>query len=97
MTTGNTLLKVKNLTKYFPVHKGIIQRVAGYVKAVDDIDLDILEGEMAASCIQNSLFIDKVDHPATPVSVAGVYWRTRRGTCSRICKGGMGQGGMPMV
>ena len=45
MTTGHTLLKVKNLTKYFPVRKGIIQRVAAYVKAVDDIDLDILEGE----------------------------------------------------
>ena len=45
MTADNVLLDVKNLKKYFPVRKGIFRRVAGNVKAVDDIDLYIKEGE----------------------------------------------------
>ncbi len=39
------LLDVKNLRKYFPVFKGVFQRVVAQVKAVDDIDLFIREGE----------------------------------------------------
>jgi len=45
MTAENVLLDVKNLKKYFPVRKGIFRRVAGNVKAVDDVDLYIKEGE----------------------------------------------------
>ena len=45
MTTENILLEVKNLKKYFPVRKGIFKRIVGQVKAVDDIDLYIKEGE----------------------------------------------------
>jgi ABC-type oligopeptide transport system ATPase subunit len=45
MTAENVLLDVKNLKKFFPVRKGILRRVAGNVKAVDDIDLYIKEGE----------------------------------------------------
>ncbi|HZK11767.1 MAG TPA: oligopeptide/dipeptide ABC transporter ATP-binding protein [Atribacterota bacterium] len=39
------LLKVSNLKKYFPVKAGIFQKTIAYVKAVDDIDLYINEGE----------------------------------------------------
>jgi oligopeptide/dipeptide ABC transporter ATP-binding protein len=39
------LLDVKNLKKYFPIRKGLMRRAAGWVKAVDDIDLYIMEGE----------------------------------------------------
>ncbi|OQA46893.1 MAG: Oligopeptide transport ATP-binding protein OppF [Chloroflexi bacterium ADurb.Bin325] len=39
------LLSVRNLKKYFPVRRGLLQRVVGYVKAVDDISFDIYEGE----------------------------------------------------
>lgn len=39
------LLKVSHLKKYFPVRKGLLMRVAGHVKAVDDISFDIAEGE----------------------------------------------------
>ena len=39
------LLEVRHLKKYFPVRKGIFMRSAGYIKAVDDIDLYIKEGE----------------------------------------------------
>lgn len=44
MTTCR-LLEVKNLKKFFPARKGILKRVVGFVKAVDDIDLYIKEGE----------------------------------------------------
>lgn len=40
------LLEVRNLKKYFPVFKGqILPKVAGWVKAVDDVSFSIEEGE----------------------------------------------------
>jgi len=39
------LVEVNNLKKYFPVHRGLFQRVVGHVKAVDDISFEIGEGE----------------------------------------------------
>lgn len=39
------LLDVQNLKKYFPVRGGILQRVQGWVKAVDDVSFHIYEGE----------------------------------------------------
>jgi oligopeptide transport system ATP-binding protein len=46
MTGENgTILKVAHLKKYFPVKQGLLQRLSGYVKAVDDISFEIREGE----------------------------------------------------
>lgn len=40
------LVKVENLKKYFPIHKGMtIKRVVGQIRAVDDITFDIYRGE----------------------------------------------------
>lgn len=39
------LLKVRNLKKYFPIHKGIFARQVGAVKAVDDVSFDVRKGE----------------------------------------------------
>jgi len=39
------LLRVKGLKKYFPVRKGVFRRTVGWVKAVDDVDLFIRQGE----------------------------------------------------
>jgi len=39
------LLSVRNLKKYFPIRRGVLSRVAAYVKAVDDISFDIKKGE----------------------------------------------------
>ena len=39
------LLSVRNLRKYFPIRRGMLSRVAAYVKAVDDISFDIKKGE----------------------------------------------------
>ena len=40
-----TLIRVKNLKKYFPSRGGVFQRVKGWIKAVDDISFTIEEGE----------------------------------------------------
>jgi peptide/nickel transport system ATP-binding protein len=39
------LLKVRNLKKHFPVFKGFLNKVAGYVRAVDGVSFDLYEGE----------------------------------------------------
>ncbi|MGW4888995.1 ABC transporter ATP-binding protein [Streptomyces murinus] len=39
------LLKVENLTKHFPIKKGILRRQVGAVKAVDGIDFEVRKGE----------------------------------------------------
>jgi len=44
-TTKKPLLEVKNLKKYFPIKKGLSNKVLGYVKAVNDVSFDICENE----------------------------------------------------
>ena len=39
------ILQVKNLKKYFPIRRGILQKQAGYVKAVDGVSFDVHRGE----------------------------------------------------
>jgi oligopeptide transport system ATP-binding protein len=46
MPTDNVLVRVENLTKHFPITRGIIvQRQIGAVQAVDNVSFDIREGE----------------------------------------------------
>jgi len=40
------LMEVKELKKYFPVKGGVFQRVKGFVRAVDGVDLEINRGEV---------------------------------------------------
>ena len=42
---GDVLLDVQGLVKHFPVRHGILQRVAGWVKAVDGVSFQIRRGE----------------------------------------------------
>lgn len=44
-TDSQILLDVKNLRKYFPIRKGLMQKVVGNVRAVDDISFHIYKGE----------------------------------------------------
>jgi oligopeptide/dipeptide ABC transporter ATP-binding protein len=39
------LLTVNHLKKYFPIRRGVLSRVAAYVKAVDDVSFTINKGE----------------------------------------------------
>ena len=44
-----TLLRVEGLRTWFPIREGVLRRTAGYVKAVDGVDLAIGPGETAQS------------------------------------------------
>lgn len=44
-STKTRLIQVRNLKKYFPVTSGLFQQVTAQVKAVDDVSLDIYDGE----------------------------------------------------
>jgi oligopeptide transport system ATP-binding protein len=42
---NDTLLRVENLVKHFPINRGLLQKQVGAVRAVDDISFDIKRGE----------------------------------------------------
>lgn len=44
-TASRPLLDVRNLKKYYPITRGLLRRVVGHVKAVDDVSFTIHEGE----------------------------------------------------
>ena len=39
------ILDVEKLKKYFPIKEGILKRIQGYIKAVDDVSFSIKDGE----------------------------------------------------
>ncbi len=39
------VLQVKDLKKYFPIQRGVLRRTVGHAKAVDDVNLEVYEGE----------------------------------------------------
>jgi len=43
--TNPILLRVENLRKYFPIRRGVFSRVAGHVRAVDDISFEVRRRE----------------------------------------------------
>lgn len=43
--TSDVLLDVKNLRKFFPIRRGVLQKVVGHVRAVDDVTFYINQGE----------------------------------------------------
>jgi peptide/nickel transport system ATP-binding protein len=45
MPAKSVLLDVKGLKKYFPIRKGLLQKVVGQVKAVDDVTFFLNKGE----------------------------------------------------
>lgn len=45
---NSMLLRLDDLKVHFPIHKGILRRVAGYVYAVDGVSLDVKKGQTVA-------------------------------------------------
>lgn len=39
------LLEIKNIKTYFPIEKGLFEKTNNYVKAVDDVSIDVYPGE----------------------------------------------------
>ena len=46
--TGNALLSVRHLRVRFPLRSGLMQRVTGYVEAVEDVSFDLAAGRTLA-------------------------------------------------
>jgi oligopeptide transport system ATP-binding protein len=44
-STGDDMLVVRNLVKYFPIRRGVLQRVVGQVQAVDGVSFSVRRGE----------------------------------------------------
>lgn len=45
ITNTHTLLEVKDLKMYFPIHRGVLRRVVGHVRAVDGVSFTVRRGE----------------------------------------------------
>jgi peptide/nickel transport system ATP-binding protein len=45
MSSDNVQLQVSNLKMHFPIQKGFLRHIVGYVKAVDDVSLMVRSGE----------------------------------------------------
>src|SRR6476646_4394796 len=43
--SGDEILRVENLVKYFPIRAGIFKRTVGHIHAVDGVDLSVRAGE----------------------------------------------------
>ena len=48
LPADKTVLAVNNLKVYFPIRKGLFQRIVGQVKAVDGLDLNLKQAETVA-------------------------------------------------
>ncbi len=45
MNKVEPLLSARGVVKHFPIRRGVLQRVSGYVRAVDGVDLDVMPGQ----------------------------------------------------
>ena len=80
MKSTKKLLSITNLKKYFPVAKSsIFQREQFYVRANEDISLDIYEGETIGIVTEAKLWA-WLGNPAaeSPLSDASCFSFTRR-------------------
>jgi len=48
MIEKDSIVSIKSLRTWFPVRKGVFLKISNYVKAVDDVDLDIQKGSTLA-------------------------------------------------
>lgn len=46
MNDNNVILEVKDLKLHFPIYRGVLQRIAGHVKAVDGVSFSLRDGEV---------------------------------------------------
>ncbi len=44
-STNDIILEVKDLQKYFPIRRGLLRRIVGHVRAVEDVSFEVRRGE----------------------------------------------------
>jgi oligopeptide/dipeptide ABC transporter ATP-binding protein len=86
-TPMSNVLSVRGLQKYFPLKEGILQRVAGHVRAVDGVSFDIRKGETVglvgeSGCGKTTL--GRCIAGLTTPSAGGVYFGVDDPTLARL-------------
>ncbi|MCE7530540.1 ABC transporter ATP-binding protein [Polynucleobacter sp. IMCC 29146] len=77
----NKLLELKNLCKHYPIHKGILSRITGYVHAVDGVSFSIYEGETLGLVGESGCGKSTVGRTILRLidpSAGEIYWRGER-------------------
>ena len=76
-STGEYVISVRDVRKYFPIREGVLQRVGGHVRAVDGVSFDIRRGETVglvgeSGCGKSTL--GRCIAGLDPVTSGGVYF-----------------------
>ena len=69
MATGDKLIQVKDLKKYFPIKGGLLSKTIGHVKAVDGVTFNLKRG-----CTMG-LWVRQVHVPPQPEPAGGAHRR----------------------
>ena len=66
---NDVLVKVENLKKYFPIHRGVMRRQVGAVQAVDGLTFDIYKGETLSAIGKTiHVFMDTREKKKVPLT-----------------------------
>ena len=81
------VISVRGVRKHFPIKEGVLQRVAGHVKAVDGVSFDVPRGRTVglvgeSGCGKTTL--GRCISGLTELSEGGVYFRLSRATADRL-------------
>jgi len=79
--TANKLLELKNLSKHYPIRKGILSRISGYVHAVDGVSFSIYEGETLGLVGESGCGKSSVGRTILRLmdpSAGEIYWKGER-------------------
>jgi len=79
--TANKLLELKNLCKHYPIRKGILSRISGYVHAVDGVSFSIYEGETLGLVGESGCGKSSVGRTILRLmdpSAGEIYWKGER-------------------
>jgi peptide/nickel transport system ATP-binding protein/oligopeptide transport system ATP-binding protein len=79
--TTNKLLELKNLCKHYPIRKGILSRISGYVHAVDGVSFSIYEGETLGLVGESGCGKSSVGRTILRLmdpSAGEIYWKGER-------------------
>lgn len=85
--TTDDVISVRGLRKHFPIKEGLLQRVAGHVRAVDGVSFDVARGTTLglvgeSGCGKSTL--GRVISGLMDPTEGGVYFRLDRATRDRL-------------
>ncbi len=94
---GETLIEIQNVKTYYPIRAGILRRVVGNVRAVDDVSFEIRRGEVfglvgESGCGKTTLgrTLLRLERPTAGKAIVRGrrHLQAATATISRTCAGG---------